>query len=279
MPFIGNQPALSYTSFAKQDFTTSATTSYTLDNPVANENELALFINFVRQEPTTAYTASGTSLTLTSATSASDDMYCVYLGKAVQTVNPPNGSVGASQIADSSIALGKLSATGTKDSTTFLRGDNTFASAGETNTPYFLATLSGDQDIGYTGVWTKISMANEIHDSAGAYDHTTNYRFTPQTAGKYWVHCQLQFEATAGSDQTPDFRSAIYKNGATTGQYVIEGSANFRQHTPFFGRILDMNGSTDYIECYAQANNTGSGSNRIAAGIASSSFGAYFIAT
>jgi len=36
MPFIGNQPALSYTSFAKQDFTTSATTSYTLDNPVAN---------------------------------------------------------------------------------------------------------------------------------------------------------------------------------------------------------------------------------------------------
>ena len=55
MPFIGNQPALSYTSFAKQDFTTSATTSYTLDNPVANANELALFINFVRQEPTTAY--------------------------------------------------------------------------------------------------------------------------------------------------------------------------------------------------------------------------------
>jgi hypothetical protein len=130
MPFIGNQPALSYTSFAKQDFTTSATTSYALSQPVANENEIALFINFVRQEPTTAYTASGTSLTLTSATSASDDMYAIFLGKAVQTVNPPAGSVGASQIADGSIALGKLSATGTKDSTTFLRGDNTFASAG-----------------------------------------------------------------------------------------------------------------------------------------------------
>ena len=120
MPFIGNQPALSYTSFAKQDFTTSATTSYTLSQPVANENEIALFINFVRQEPTTAYTASGTSLTLTSATSASDDMYAIFLGKAVQTVNPPAGSVGLSQ----------LSATGTKDATTFLRGDNSFAEAG-----------------------------------------------------------------------------------------------------------------------------------------------------
>jgi len=120
MPFIGNQPALSFTSFAKQDFSTSATTSYTLDNPVTNANELALFINFVRQEPTTAYSASGTSLTLTSATASSDDMYCVYLGKAVQTVNPPNASVGLSQ----------LTATGTKNATTFLRGDNTFAEAG-----------------------------------------------------------------------------------------------------------------------------------------------------
>jgi hypothetical protein len=88
-----------------------------LANPVANENEIALFINFVRQEPTTAYTASGTTLTLTSATSATDDMYCVFLGKAVQTVNPPAGSVGISQ----------LSATGTPSASTFLRGDNSFA--------------------------------------------------------------------------------------------------------------------------------------------------------
>ena len=108
MPFIGNQPALSYTSFAKQDFTTSATTSYTLDNPVANANELALFINFVRQEPTTAYSASGTTLTLTEATSVGDDMYCVFLGKAVQTVNPPNASVGTSQLVDGAVTSAKL---------------------------------------------------------------------------------------------------------------------------------------------------------------------------
>ena len=106
--YLGNQPALNYTSFAKQDFSTSATTSYTLDNPVANANELALFINFVRQEPTTSYSASGTTLTLTEATSSSDDMYCVYLGKAVQTVNPPNASVGTSQLVDGSVTSAKL---------------------------------------------------------------------------------------------------------------------------------------------------------------------------
>ena len=110
--YLGNQPALSYTSFAKQDFTTSATTSYTLDNPVANANELALFINFVRQEPTSSYSASGTSLTLTEATSVGDDMYCVYLGKAVQTVNPPNGSVDSSKI---NYPLTTFSSTGIDD--------------------------------------------------------------------------------------------------------------------------------------------------------------------
>ena len=112
MAYLGNQPALSYTSFAKQDFTTSATTTYTLDNPVANANELALFINFVRQEPTSSYSASGTSLTLTEATSVGDDMYCVYLGKAVQTVNPPNGSVDSSKI---NYPLTTFSSTGIDD--------------------------------------------------------------------------------------------------------------------------------------------------------------------
>ncbi len=45
MAYIGPLPAETFTSFATQEFSTSATTSYTLDHPVTNENELALFIN------------------------------------------------------------------------------------------------------------------------------------------------------------------------------------------------------------------------------------------
>ena len=95
MAYQGNIPALSYTSFAVQHFTTSATTSYTLDYSVANENEIRLVINNVVQQPGSsyAYTASGTTLTLSAATSATDTMYAVFLGKAVQTVTPASGSV------------------------------------------------------------------------------------------------------------------------------------------------------------------------------------------
>jgi hypothetical protein len=129
LSYIGTPPSNAFTSLLKQDFTTSVTTSYTLDNPVANANELALFINFVRQEPTTAYSASGTSLTLTSATSATDDMYCVFLGKAVQTVNPPNASVGTSQLVDGAVTSAKL------------------ASGAVANTPAFEAYLSANQSL------------------------------------------------------------------------------------------------------------------------------------
>ena len=104
MAYIGVQPAEAYTSFAVQHFTTSATDTFTLDYPVANENEIALFINNVRQEPGSsyAYTASGTTLTLSSAITGSDSMYAVFIGKAVQTVTPSSGSLTASMISTGS---------------------------------------------------------------------------------------------------------------------------------------------------------------------------------
>tara|TARA_R100000234_G_scaffold111510_1_gene84515 strand:+ start:340 stop:1149 length:810 start_codon:yes stop_codon:yes gene_type:complete len=116
MGYIGPAPTTSFQSFVKQDITTSATANYTLSQSVTNANELRVVLNNVIQEPTTAYTASGTSLTMASALTSSDDLYVVYMGKAVGTVNPASGSVGTSE----------LSATGTKDATTFLRGDNSF---------------------------------------------------------------------------------------------------------------------------------------------------------
>ena len=92
MPYIGNTPALDYISYAVQNFTvTAATTVYTLDYSVSNENDIRLVINNVIQRPgvSYAYSATGTTLTLTSATLATDTMYAVFIGRAVQTVTPP----------------------------------------------------------------------------------------------------------------------------------------------------------------------------------------------
>jgi hypothetical protein len=275
LPFIGNQPALSYTSFAKQDFTTSATTSYTLDHPVTNENEIALFINFVRQEPTTAYSASNTSLTLTSATSASDDMYCVFLGKAVQTINPPNSSVGNSQLdvsainsqtAETSIAGGdevliydtSASALRKMTRTNFVSG------IGGDNTPSWSATIDSNQTLS-DSTDTLLNFDNETYDTDGAYD-TTNKRFTVPSgeAGKYFI--TTFFRASSLTNMTSQFRLQIRKNGSAFRQvYLYSGGAgtamfnytndngNYAFH---LSTIMDLSVG-DYVDVTALFDTTG----------------------
>ena len=97
MAYQGNSPAAAYTSFAQQTFSiVNSQTSYTLDHPVANGKEILLYINNVKQVEGSgeAYTASGNTLTIASAlTSGSDEMYCLFIGKAIQNVVPPSGSV------------------------------------------------------------------------------------------------------------------------------------------------------------------------------------------
>jgi len=114
MAYIGNEPAENYASFLTQTFSVTATASYTLDHAVSNENDIRLVINNVVQQPGSgkAYTASGTTLTLSEATASTDVMYCVYLGRALQTVNPPNASVGTSQLVDGAVTYAKASGFG-----------------------------------------------------------------------------------------------------------------------------------------------------------------------
>ena len=86
MAYVGNTPADKTLKLEKQQFTTSATTSYTLSHSVSDPQDIALFINNVRQNPNSSYTVSGTALTLSAATASTDTMYCVFLGRAIGTV-------------------------------------------------------------------------------------------------------------------------------------------------------------------------------------------------
>jgi len=243
--YLGNQPALSYTSFAKQDFTTSATTSYTLDNPVANENEIALFINFVRQEPGTAYTASGTSLTLTSATSASDDMYCVFLGKAVQTVNPPNGSVGTNQLVDGAVTSAKLaSGTGGKVLQVVTATDDTARSTTSTS----FVTASNTLSVSITP-WSTSSKVLILVSSSGKCNGNSQGFFTIYRDGTTNLG-----EASNGFIRTTDgnvdvsvglginYLDSPSTTSATTYQVYMRASANtvFLQSNTCRGVITAM---------------------------------------
>ena len=107
MGYVGNEPDVGFTSFAQQTITGNGGTSYTLSHAVANGKEILLYINNIKQEEgsSKAYTASGTTLTLSEAISSSDSCYCVFLGKALQTTVAPDGSVTSAKLANANLEM------------------------------------------------------------------------------------------------------------------------------------------------------------------------------
>ena len=99
-------------------------------------------------------------------------------------------------IATDAVDIAMLSATGTADATTFLRGDIAWAAAGGDNTPAFLA-LGVAQTMTHD-VGADITMSNELYDTDSAYD-TGTYKFTVPSgeAGKYLVYGQVSYNASA----------------------------------------------------------------------------------
>ena len=110
MAYIGNPVDTAFTSLEKQDFSSPSGTSLTLTHAVANANDIALYINNVRQEPTEAYSVNGTTVTLTGSVVSTDDIYVIYLARAIQTTVPGDGSVSTAKIANSAVTDAKISA-------------------------------------------------------------------------------------------------------------------------------------------------------------------------
>jgi len=161
-------------------------------------------------------------------------------------------------IAADAVDIAMLSATGTADATTFLRGDNAWAAAGGDNTPAFEAYMSSDLSITHD-LDTKIPYDTEDFDTDSAYDNTTNYRFTVPTGegGKYFVYMTAGIE---GPTQTTHKYSnaSIRLNGSTHFYTTFNFRANFGEtvtHNPF--GIITL-AEDDYIEFWIYIVTTGS---------------------
>jgi len=154
-------------------------------------------------------------------------MYAVYLGRALQTVNPPAASVGNSQTAptiitgqtaETSIAtddLILLSDTSASGALKKMTRANFVSGVGGANTPAFFAFANANQVIA-TATYTKVEIDTEVVDSDSKFD-TSNYRFTPGTAGYYVIGGHLRFDSNSTSNDT---RIRLDKNGSVYYQIV-----------------------------------------------------------
>lgn len=158
MAYLGNTPAARFSAMQYQDLTgvtgSPVKRGFTLDHSVGNENEIEVFVNNVRQEPSVAYTVSGTALTMTGDVETTDDFYVVFQGLAQQTATHPSSS-----------ALQATTGTFTGDVTT--TGD--FKPTGK---EYFLVDLTTDQ----TGISTE-TQATVDFGGSGTVRHDTKSNF------------------------------------------------------------------------------------------------------
>jgi hypothetical protein len=145
----------------------------------------------------------------------------------------------------------------------------------KTNYPAFEVYVSPDQSLS-DNVNTKIQFNQITYDTGGYYDNTTNYRYTPLVAGKYYFYAQVLADALGGSDLRR-VQLFITKNGTNikSSSFMME-TYRLRQATPFIAVQIEMNGTTDYVEAFTQIDDN-SGTPNIESGVRSSAMGGYRI--
>jgi len=283
MAYLGNSPARSFISFERQVFTiVNSQTVYTLDHSVTNENDIRLVVNNVVQEPGSgkAYTASGTTLTLSAAlVNGTDEMYCVYLGRATATEAPGAGSVGTSQLASDAVTEAKIAdgavesehlnnnvisgqtALGAtpadtdellvSDAGTIKRVDYSYLKVA--NTPIVNAMRTGSTQSISATTHTRIVFNNERLDTGSIYDSSTGVA-TIAEAGKYLVMATIGVRNLTGSS---DYFGAAIQNtdrsqsGFDSAAGYVSGASGYGWKNIHLSQIKNYSASdTIAIYCY-----------------------------
>jgi hypothetical protein len=118
-----------------------------------------------------------------------------------------------------------------------------------TNVPAFYARVSSQQNLS-NNTLVKLQLDTEDYDTNNDYDNSTNYRFTPSVAGKYWLFGSTNI---SGGAINTFAQLLIYKNGSIH-RVAFHRYAGDGDLIPTVGSIVEANGTTDYFELYAKQN-------------------------
>lgn len=217
MGYIGNEAQTAFTSFDKQTITGTGTSVYTLSHNVANEQEIEVFVNNVRQEGGSgkAYTVSGNQITFSENIASTDEVYVNFAGKAVQTVTHPsdqpmqattgtfssNVDVGGSLLVDT-IKEG----TGT---TTAMTIDSSGRITPSVPVYGHFRQTSAAASLGSVATLVKLTL-NDTYAQSGGFSLANNEVTVPLT-GRYRWSTAIQLNCSAAR-RAVSF--VLYRNGA-----------------------------------------------------------------
>jgi hypothetical protein len=108
------------------------------------------------------------------------------------------------------------------------------------------------QTIGSTG-HTPVDWTTKLHDTTSDFNLTTD-EYVPSESGHYYVHCQLTQNTIADGGLA---QITIRRNGTIIGNGISMQSNGVAQSViTNASAIVEMNGTTDKLECYLGANVT-----------------------
>tara|TARA_Y100001951_G_C11258949_1_gene251263 strand:- start:349 stop:963 length:615 start_codon:yes stop_codon:yes gene_type:complete len=125
----------------------------------------------------------------------------------------------------------------------------------------FRAGRESSQNVNHNTL-TIVEYADEDIDVAGWYDNST-YKYTPQTAGYYHIHANLLMSGVGNSDKIK-IHLALYKN--TNAELESANGWNGTEGTLCqisTSGIIQLNGSSDYVQVRVTHVNDQSGGNNI----------------
>jgi hypothetical protein len=174
-------------------------------------------------------------------------------------------------IATDAVDIAMLSATGTADATTFLRGDNAWAAAASPGdlTPAFMVVLEGNQTASSGGV-ERINFNVEKYDTDNAYDNSTNYRFTVPSGegGAYMFFFQTMIDDADGGYDIDHIEPQIRVNGTGRWAYTEEMNSSLEKKyiTAHGGPIILPLEADDYVDCASYVHTSNGGDLRFTSG-------------
>ena len=264
MTYIGKTPTVGNFQVCDAISVVNGQAAYTLQVGGANvapesANHMLVSLNGVLQKPGSSFTISGSTMTFASNLATGDVIdFVQILGNVLDLGTPSDDTVTAAKLNDNVIS-GQTAETSAADADTIIIHDdsasalrkmtrsNFLSGVGGANTPAFQARISSTQDLSDAS-YTKMAAATEDFDTDSAYDHSTNYRFTPGVAGKYMFYGSANFDSSS-TDDLLQFRIALYKNGTRIMSTLNRPVSKHYNYTSNFN-FIDTSDDDDYYECY-----------------------------
>ena len=272
MPYIGRDTDKLSNIEVLDNITFDGSSSYTLQKGGSNftpssANTLLLSIDGVVQAGN--FTVSGSTIdfgTAVAGTSTCD--FILHYGIGLITA-PADGTVTTAKLADSSVSLAKLTATGTKDATTFLRGDNTFAEAGGgvdgivssanataitinsdeivtlSSVPAFSAGLNSAATFSAGTFYIFNDVTSTAHFNQGGHYSTSTGKFTAPVAGIYQFYCSMIWQDASSGDTFHDAWRFIKNTTALhydsrRAEYIVNETGNSGYYTTHQSAVIKL---------------------------------------